>query len=95
MPAENSAGLSDPQLDWDAMGDDFEGWLAPSHMQASGAEMAMVLKDWLSNGEISGNVISDDKLDERSEVSSEVPELNIEEEQQGLYPATPCTWRQL
>jgi hypothetical protein len=91
MPAENAAGSSDPQLDWDAMGDNFEGWLAPSHMQASVAEMAMVLEDWLSNGEIVGDVTSDDELDERSEVSSEAPELNIEEEQQGLYPAIPRT----
>jgi hypothetical protein len=91
MPAENAAGSSDPQLDWDAMGDDFEGHLAPSHMQASVAEMAMVLEDWLSNGEIAGDVTSDDELDERSEVSSEVPEPNVEEEQQGMYPVIPHT----
>ena len=54
MPAENAAGSLDPQLDWDAMGDNFQGRLAPSHMQASVTEMAMVLEDWLSDGEIGG-----------------------------------------
>ena len=51
----------------------------------------MVLEDWLSNGEIWGGVISDNDLDERSEASSDVPELNVEEEQQGLYRVIPHT----
>ena len=54
MPAENVVGSLDPQLDWDAMGDNFEGQHARSHMQASVAEMIMILKDWLSNGELGG-----------------------------------------
>ena len=45
MPAENAAGSLDPQLDWNAMGDNFEGRLAPSHTQPSMVEMAMVLED--------------------------------------------------
>ena len=73
------------------MGDNFEGWLAPSHTQPSMVEMAMVLEDWLSNDEIGGDVISDNDLDDRSKASCDVPELNVEEEQQGMYPAIPHT----
>ena len=51
----------------------------------------MVLEEWLSNGQIWGDVISDNDLDERSEASSDVPELNVEGEQPGLYPAIPHT----
>jgi hypothetical protein len=83
---ETAASFSDPQLDWDAMGNDFDGRLAPSYMQASVAEMATVLEDWLGNGEASGGMGSDDELAERSEASS--LEHNAEEEQPGMHPTT-------
>lgn len=83
LPDKMTASSSDPQLDWDAMGDDFEGWLAPSHMQASVMEMATVLEEWLGNAEGSEDVNLADKLEERSDVSSPDP---VEEEQPGMSP---------
>jgi hypothetical protein len=64
------------------MGDDFEGRLAPSHMQASVAEMATVLEEWLGNADGGEDVNSADELEERSDVGS--PEPNAEEEQPGM-----------
>ena len=51
---EPAPSSSDLQLDWDAMGDEFEGRLAPSHTQASMASMAIVLEHWLGNSDIGG-----------------------------------------
>jgi hypothetical protein len=44
-PDDLAESLPDPQLDWDAMGDGFEGWLAPSHMQASNSSQRLA-QEW-------------------------------------------------
>jgi len=75
-PSDDTAmSSSEPQLDWDALDSDFEGWLAPSHIQATVSEMVTVLIDWLSNGEVDKDVNSEDELEERSDMSS--PEASV------------------
>jgi len=58
------------ELDWDAMGDSFEGGIAPPHVAAAVAALALSLEEWMADDGAETEINSDEVPDERSEESS-------------------------
>jgi hypothetical protein len=57
------------ELDWDAMGDSFEGGIAPPHVSVVIAALASSLEEWMVDHGAETEINSDEVLDERSEES--------------------------